>query len=58
MITDFNKKIYFRIVFVLNKAERDDFSPHNIKDMTDLLERTMRESKLKYKGIYIYIYMH
>uniref|UniRef100_A0A673AVW9 Nonsense-mediated mRNA decay factor SMG9 n=1 Tax=Sphaeramia orbicularis TaxID=375764 RepID=A0A673AVW9_9TELE len=41
---------YPHIVFVQNKARRDDFCPRTLKDMHMVVDKLMAHSHLKYKG--------
>ncbi|XP_030227102.1 protein SMG9 [Gadus morhua] len=41
---------YPHIVFLQNKARRDDFCPRNLKNMHSVVDKMMAHSHLKYKG--------
>ncbi|KAG7269031.1 hypothetical protein CRUP_003652 [Coryphaenoides rupestris] len=47
---DDGAEYYPHIVFVQNKARRDDFCPRNLKNMHSVVDRLMAHSHLKYKG--------
>lgn len=39
------------VVFLQNKARREDFCPRNLKDMHMVVDKLMAHSHLKYKGL-------
>lgn len=47
---DDGAEYYPHIVFVQNKARRDDFCPRNLKNMHSVVDSLMSHSHLKYKG--------
>ncbi|TMS11105.1 Protein SMG9 [Larimichthys crocea] len=47
---DDGAEYYPHIVFLQNKARRDDFCPRNLKNMHMVVDKLMAHSHLKYKG--------
>ncbi|KAJ3598219.1 hypothetical protein NHX12_001730 [Muraenolepis orangiensis] len=47
---DDGAEYYPHIVFLQNKARRDDFCPRNLKNMHSVVDKLMAHSHLKYKG--------
>uniref|UniRef100_A0A8D2ZFR4 Nonsense-mediated mRNA decay factor SMG9 n=1 Tax=Scophthalmus maximus TaxID=52904 RepID=A0A8D2ZFR4_SCOMX len=47
---DDGAEYYPHIVFLQNKAKRDDFCPRNLKNMHMVVDKLMAHSHLKYKG--------
>ncbi|KAM6936704.1 nonsense-mediated mRNA decay factor SMG9-like [Lycodopsis pacificus] len=47
---DDGAEYYPHIVFLQNKARRDDFCPRNLKNMYMVVDKLMAHSHLKYKG--------
>ncbi|GCC40200.1 hypothetical protein chiPu_0024376 [Chiloscyllium punctatum] len=48
--SDEGSEYYPHIIFVQNKARRDDFCPRNLKKMHTVIDKLMLHSHLKYKG--------
>ncbi|XP_043936492.1 protein SMG9 isoform X2 [Protopterus annectens] len=49
--SDEGTEYYPHVVFLQNKAKREDFCPRNLKQMHVVIDKLMMHSRLKYKGI-------